>query len=192
MDARTKFSTPRISGILALVFIAQYATIATAKECSSMVCCELTKEELGSCGKVDAKCPGYTGIGALGKNGECDVCPDGQCRVGNTCMCPEDFVQNTEFHDLCKEQYGRAWPDSQDRENTVCESTASATPATESNSTSSSTSSSSFGVVDSVENAIDYIREQGKQGRNVVGLIATGVLILLILAACCCMWTRRR
>lgn len=112
-----------------LLFIASVSLVIAAPtaeiDCTVISCCELTEEELTACSSISEKCPGYSGIGALGPEGECDECPPGECRVGNSCVCPADFLDSKSgdgFQKLCKDQYGKAWPKSIGRENKLCTS----------------------------------------------------------------------
>lgn len=191
-------------------------------DCTTIACCELTEEELIACAGISEKCPGYSGIGALGPEGECDDCPAGECRVGNSCLCPDEFLASKSgdgFQKLCREHYGKYWPKSIGRENQVCDSEEvveeeeeeleeEAIPAEEEAPKKGSepveedvetmeeledTSKKHKSKIGlGVSNVVQYIRKESGNGTNIIGMLSTGVLVISIIAAACCLWTRRR
>ncbi len=179
--------------------------------CSTMSCCEMTADQLSACANVSSNCPGYDGTGVLGKDGACGECPPGECRVVNSCVCPDDFLAGNgkgEYQSQCKTQYGEYWPTSIEQDNKECTEGSSApppspfpSPATtveeetvtedgeqEADSQESNSTRSRY----SVGNVVEYIREEAKHGTNVIGQAASALLIICLIAVGCCMFRRRR
>ena len=156
-------------------------------ECSSLECCTLGREQLLECADISEKCPEYVGIGVLGPDGQCDECPPGQCRVKNSCICPTEFLKSESeggFQSQCQDHFKHPWPESVREIDYICSEEAS-------NGASPSPHSSS-GLSLRPDSMITYIQEQAKQGRNVVGMVATVVIAILILIVCWCSCPRRR
>lgn len=170
--------------------------------CSTMSCCEMTPDQLSACANVSSNCPGYDGAGILGKDGACGDCPPGECRVVNSCVCPEDFLAGNgkgEYQSQCKTQYGEYWPTSIELNNTDCTTTSSSSSPSPTISaeevqqiaettTNTTTSSPHYGV----GGVVEYIREEAKHGTNVVGQFASAILVICLIAVACCAFRRRR
>lgn len=98
----------------------------TVQPCEALACCELTKAELTACQGTSKRCPGFVGVKYL--NGaaktpaldECNFCEPGECRVGTTCTCPEDFLGNKDLQKACEDAYADAWPKSVNNPNEKC------------------------------------------------------------------------
>lgn len=176
-------------------------SVADASACTAIACCALDVDALTGCARVSSKCPGYSGLGALGADGECGTCPVGECRVGNSCVCPSDFLASTEkngFQQLCEHHYGVIWPKSISKSDKVCgtaPSTWSSTASSSANVTplpSVSPQPVGGAIVVGPGGIVKYIRDNTTHGTNIIGMVASFVLALLIMAACCCACKRSR
>lgn len=193
--------------LLLLACAAAHASAATAPAaCVAMSCCALSADELRACSSISTKCPGYTGIGALGPDGECDECPPGECRVGNNCVCPADFLASDRkggLQRMCSESHGAAWPASTSRRDKLCDSlrpspspgtspTPGASPISSPTPGASASPGATHGHLLSPSGVFLYIQKKASQGTNILGIVSTFILCISIIVVCCACYTRRR
>lgn len=110
----------RLPFVLIFLLLVGFTSFVFAEDnfrCTDLVCCELNQTALSECSAHSKRCPGFVGVNYLkGKAqfgfDECAHCPPGECRVGTTCVCPENFLSNATLQEQCAGGYEKSWPKS--------------------------------------------------------------------------------
>lgn len=97
-------------------------------QCHRRACCEMTFTELNVCHPQSDRCrslePGLVSLRSV-----CEDCSPGECRLGQDCFCPNDFLRYKNLRAICATTHGKEWiinespassADDRDRANGAC------------------------------------------------------------------------